>query len=129
MWGLAKPLPRVVRPGMRRDRRDQDEQGVYDDKDAELEEPGSAEVIPQVGMIEDQRRDAGKEDSNASDKHNGNGLEDRGYGRQNTCRIRNNHVSTRTQSERSAVDRYGTPNEEKNNPMDDWLQSPHSHLS
>lgn len=121
VWGLAKPLPRVVRPGMRRDGRDQDEQGVYEDKDAELEEPGSAEAIPQVGMIEDQRRDAGKEDR--ANNHGRKSVEDRGYGRQNAGK-----VSTRTQSERSVVDRLGTPNEEKNNPMDDWLQGRQTHL-
>jgi aquaglyceroporin related protein len=58
IWGLAKPLPRVVRPGMRRG--PPDGQGVFEDKSAEREEPGGAEGIPQVGMINDQRHEAGK---------------------------------------------------------------------
>ncbi len=52
--GLAKPLPRVVRPGMRKGR---DGQEVMKNKGAAREEPGSAEPISQLGMIDDQRLD------------------------------------------------------------------------
>ena len=42
VWGLAKPLPRVVRPGMRRDEHTQ--QGAYDTKPR-----GEAEPAPELG--------------------------------------------------------------------------------
>jgi hypothetical protein len=35
-------------------------QQIVEDKDAKGPEPGSAEAIPQVGMIHDQRQDVGK---------------------------------------------------------------------
>jgi hypothetical protein len=38
-----------------------DGQGAVEDKGAERQEPGSAEVIPQVGMVDDQRAKAGKD--------------------------------------------------------------------
>lgn len=101
LWGLAKPLPRVVRPGML------GMQHAVEDKQAEQQQPGSTEAIPQVGMINEQRENAGK-DANEHGSRNG-------YGKLREEQPR------RRPSETSAVERFGTPGDEKGNPMEDWL--------
>lgn len=116
LWGLAKPLPRVVRPGMRR--KGQEEE-VVEDKDAEQEQPGSAEAIPQVGMINDQREDAGLEANTSKD------TEERGYGHQHEQRQpppeRAESVGAQdSHSQFSTTGQCGTPKEEKGDPMDEW---------
>jgi aquaglyceroporin related protein len=114
LWGLAKPLPRVVRPGMKRGATD--EQGVVEDKGAERHEPGSSEVIPQIGMIGDQRQDAGKDA--VGERRD---VEDRGYGH-DAGRRQSQHTAPvqRIGSENSVLDRYGTPKDERSNPMEEW---------
>ncbi|KAK6603323.1 MIP family channel protein [Botrytis cinerea] len=112
VWGLAKPLPRVVRPGMRRGK-----QGVVEDKDAENAEPGSSEVIPQLGMIDDQKKGQPKKKPNRL----GRNEEDRGYGHQQQERgRRQSYRSHRQDSENFILDHNGTPLAERDNPMDDW---------
>jgi len=100
-------------------------EGVLEDKAAEIEEPGNAEVIPQVGMIDDQRQDTGKDPKQTPERP----TEERGYGHQ---REHSKHYSKRQQSARSehssihsgsrqrSFGRYGSPKEEKENPMDTW---------
>lgn len=112
VWGLAKPLPRVVRPGMRRGK-----QGVVEDKDVENAEPGSSEVIPQLGMIDDQKKGQPKKKPNRL----GRNEEDRGYGHQQQERgRRQSYRSHRQDSENFILDHNGTPLAERDNPMDDW---------
>ncbi|RDW77046.1 aquaglyceroporin-like protein [Coleophoma cylindrospora] len=100
LWGLAKPLPRVVRAGML------GKQDAVEDKQAEHAEPGSSEVIPQVGMIDEQREQVGKE----TNEHGGRN----GYGGARA-------EPKRRGSQRSTVERIGTPADEKGDPMEDWL--------
>ena len=111
VWGLAKPLPRVVRPGMQRGR---DGEEVLEDKRAEREGPGGAEPIPQLGMIDGQRQEAGKDVKDVAD------IEQKGYGHGRVERGESNTTAQRVLSENSAVDRYGTPKDEINNPMEAW---------
>lgn len=129
VWGLAKPLPRVVRPGMRRDDRSaRDEEGrVVEKKSAELDAPGSAEAIPQLGMIDEQRQEDGKEPiGEPTNKDN------RGYGhqfRRKESRLsskRTVNIAGGLASENSLVDRYGTPKDERSNPMEE-LRFPSSY--
>ena len=127
VWGLAKPLPRVVRPGMRKGRQQGEE--VVEDKNAEREEPGGSEPIPQVGMVGDQRAEAGMEriDDEAS--------ENRGYGhqreemrRQTSYRrgsrygrgqVQSRDTARRVASAVSITERMGTPKDEKSDPIDE----------
>lgn len=102
LWGLAKPLPRVVRRGML------GKQDVIEDKQAEQEQPGSSEAIPQVGMIEEQRDQSRK----GTNEH----VARKGYGNQ-----RGGPKSHPSGAGESAVERFGTPGDEKANPMEDWL--------
>ncbi|ESZ90273.1 hypothetical protein SBOR_9342 [Sclerotinia borealis F-4128] len=112
VWGLAKPLPRVVRSGMRRGRHD-----AVENKHAENAEPGNSEVIPQVGMIDDQKKDDSKNKSNRL----GRSEEDRGYGHQPHERgRRQSHRSDRQNPENTILDQNDTPLAERDNPMDDW---------
>ncbi|KFZ22974.1 hypothetical protein V502_02546, partial [Pseudogymnoascus sp. VKM F-4520 (FW-2644)] len=113
VWGLAKPLPRVVRPGMKR--KLQNGQQVVEDEGAERPEPGSAHAIPQVGMIDDQRQSVGKERFDG-DKDVG----DRGYGHQVGGRIRSERTMQRVGSYNDVVDQNWTPSVERDNPMEDW---------
>lgn len=121
VWGLAKPFPRVVRPGMRRgqdgnERKRNQTQGVVEDTDAEVEEPGGAEAIPELGMIGEQRRMAGKDSGGRKESN----TEERGYGHQDLGRGHSDTVS-RVRSGNSDG-HYMTPKDEKGNPMDDyWL--------
>ncbi|TVY34930.1 putative membrane protein [Lachnellula subtilissima] len=120
VWGLAKPFPRVVRPGMRRGQdggaREQNQtQGVVEDTDAEVEEPGGADTIPQLGMIGEQRRMAGK-DSGGRKKIN---PKEHGYGHQELGEGRND-MASRVRSGNSDG-HHMTPKDEKGDPMDDWL--------
>jgi aquaglyceroporin related protein len=115
VWGLAKPLPRVVRPGMKRGL--PDGQRAVEDKGAQREEPGSAEAIPQLGMIYDQRDDVGK-NNNGERKD----VEGRGYGHEGLGRRQSERRPPIAQigSENSVVDRFGTPKDERGNPMEEW---------
>jgi len=120
VWGLAKPLPRVVRSGMRRksqggvDAKEPGKQGVVEDTNAEVEEPGSAEAIPQVGMIDNQREEEGKERTGwRSD------IEERGYGHQRDGSTRSEKISKLPSG--TSAGHYLTPKDEKSNPMDEWL--------
>lgn len=114
VWGLAKPLPRVVRPGMRRGNNN----GPAENKHAENETPGDAESIPQVGMIDDQKRGHAKRESNRL----GRNEEDRGYGHQQPERGRRHSYrsNNRQNSGNTILDQNGTPLAERDNPMDDW---------
>ncbi|KAH7333306.1 aquaporin-like protein [Rhexocercosporidium sp. MPI-PUGE-AT-0058] len=114
LWGLAKPLPRVVRQGMRRGRGD-DEQGTVEDAEAEIEEPGSSDVIPQVGMINDQRDDAGKDPVECRER-----CSNRGYGHQRSRRPNTESTVQRAGSRNSVVDTTLSPLNEKSNHLDDW---------
>ncbi|PVH68938.1 aquaglyceroporin-like protein, partial [Cadophora sp. DSE1049] len=111
LWGLAKPLPRVVRQGMRRGRGDA-EQGTVEDPEAEIEEPGGSEAIPQVGMINDHREDAGKDPVG-----HGEGSSERGYGHQRT---NTGSTAQKIRSHDSVVDPHSSPLQERGNPMDEW---------
>ncbi|TVY38554.1 putative membrane protein [Lachnellula occidentalis] len=120
VWGLAKPFPRVVRPGMRRgqdggERERNQTQGVVEDTNAEVEEPGGAEEIPQLGMIGEQRREEGKDSGGRKESN----TEERGYGHQDLGRRRSVSVS-RVRSGNSDG-QHMTPKDEKGDPMDDWL--------
>jgi aquaglyceroporin related protein len=117
VWGLAKPLPRVVRAGMRRGKNGE----VVEDKDAERQEPGSAEAIPQVGMIDDQKQEAGKGNRAAAPD-----IELRGYGNEGVERRRSDVTAQRVMSENSVVDRFGTPEVERSNPLEEWRSRGHS---
>ena len=112
VWGLAKPLPRVVRPRMRRGR----DGGLVEDTGAEREAPGSAEQIPQLGMIDDQRQEAGKH------VKDGSSTEGRGYGHEHERVERRTSKRTipRAASEDKAGNRCETPKDEINNPMEAW---------
>lgn len=112
VWGLAKPLPRVVRPGMRRGR---NEGEIVEDKGAEREPPGSAEPIPQLGMIGDQRQEAGMDAV-----RDGAYAEERGYGHERAERRRSGSTARRVTTENSVVDRFGTPKDERSNPLEEW---------
>ncbi|KAF8855238.1 aquaporin-like protein, partial [Acephala macrosclerotiorum] len=128
VWGLAKPLPRVVRPGIRRGGREtREKDGVVENRGAEIDAPGSAEAIPQLGMIDEQRQEEGKERIESQPQNE----EDRSYGhrqrdqrkqrkqdRQESRRSQNTAV--RVGSENSVVDRYGTPKDERSNPLEEW---------
>ncbi|KAL3417818.1 MIP family channel protein [Phlyctema vagabunda] len=96
LWGLAKPLPRIVRPGMR---------GKQEDKPAERPAPGSSEAIPQLGMIDEQRDNVGKETNDNGPRN--------GYGNQN-----------RRSSGKGAQEIPKTPGLERGNPMEEWLSYP-----
>ncbi|KAM3071793.1 hypothetical protein ACMFMG_009651 [Clarireedia jacksonii] len=120
LWGLAKPLPRVVRPGMRRGReRGAKKLGVIEDKDAEHPQPGDAEAIPQVGMIPSQEEDDGKKTKHSP--KDSRIREERGYGRpEHRARGPSNRsILTRDSGSRN-FDRNGTPLDERNDPMEDW---------
>ncbi|KAG0650257.1 hypothetical protein D0Z07_3322 [Hyphodiscus hymeniophilus] len=110
VWGLAKPLPRVVRRGMRRGK----DGRVVEDPGTEREEPGDAEPIPQLGMIDDQRQEAGKEVRDGPD------TDERGYGHERAERRRIDSTVGRMNSENSVLDRYATPRPERGNPMEEW---------
>ncbi|KUJ13824.1 aquaporin-like protein [Mollisia scopiformis] len=123
VWGLAKPLPRVVRPGMRKGGHDtREKDGVVENMDAEIDAPGSAEAIPQVGMIDEQRQGEGKnpiEEKARTEADRGYGHQIRqGKGRQQSRRSGN--IAGRLRSETSVVDRYGTPKDERSNPLEEW---------
>lgn len=128
LWGLAKPLPRVIRPGMKRKGENSD---VVEDRKAKIDEPGSSEAIPQVGMIHDQREDAGLQAKTFDSSR------DRGYGNQGRQPAPNDlsragtartDFSARSGTARTNVstrpgdpmDQYGSPKEEIHDPMDDW---------
>jgi aquaglyceroporin related protein len=116
LWGLAKPLPRVLRPGMRRQQEGAHgsrKPDVVENQQAEVEEPGSSEAIPQVGMINDQRNDAGK----SSTRNGGVSSGERGYGNQDPAKMIRHPVAPRSRSD------IVTPCEEKGNPMDVWKQN------
>ena len=113
VWGLAKPLPRVVRPGMKR--KLQNGQQVVEVEGAEMPEPGSAHAIPQTGMIDDQRQDVGKERIDGSKD-----VEARGYGHQGGGRRRSERMVQRVGSYNDVVDQNWTPSVERDNPMEDW---------
>jgi aquaglyceroporin related protein len=112
VWGLAKPLPRVVRPGMWRGR---DGQQVVEVKEAERQEPGGAEAIPQLGMIYEQRQEAGKDAV-----HDGRDVDERGYGHERIPTKTSERSTQILGSENSVVDRYGTPRDERSNPLEEW---------
>ena len=118
VWGLAKPLPRVVRNGMRRGRRQEDEyeHTVVEDRGAEKGEPGSAEAIPQVGMIDDQREGEGKQRVENARRPE----YERGYGHQGHGTRRSGWTVHTMESENGVVGRYGTPKVEKGDPMEEW---------
>lgn len=123
VWGLAKPLPRVVRPGMRKGGHDtREKDGVVENMDAEIDAPGSAEAIPQVGMIDEQRQGEGKnpiEEKARTEADRGYGHQLRqGKGKQQSRRSEN--IAGRLRSETSVVDRYGTPKDERSNPLEEW---------
>lgn len=119
VWGLAKPLPRVVRPGMRRGREDKRKPKVVEDKAAEHNQPGDAEAIPQVGMIPSQEEDQGqkrKQPAKGSESR-----EERGYGRPQRPAGEQSHISMpRQESGSLKCLQSGTPLDERNNPLEDW---------
>lgn len=124
VWGLAKPLPRVIRRGMRRG---EDAGGTLEDEEAEVEQPGSAEVIPQIGLINEQREEAGKEKNSGPDRS----IQGRGYGhqpepkRESATRqfsARTQGTATYSDSGQNGIGRYGSPQEEKDNPMESITQ-------
>jgi aquaglyceroporin related protein len=114
LWGLAKPLPRVLRPGMRGQQEGtrRCKPDVVKNKQAEVEEPGSSEAIPQVGMIKDQRNDAGKPGMMNEGANTGY----RGYRDQDPAKTKSHPVVPRSRSD------IVTPSEEKADPMDMWKQ-------
>ncbi|PQE31792.1 mip transporter protein [Rutstroemia sp. NJR-2017a WRK4] len=118
LWGLAKPLPRVVRPGMRRGRNGRNA-GVVEDKGAEHAQPGDAEAIPQVGMILSQEEGEGKKPKQSA--KGSRSREERGYGRpERPARGQSNRSMARKDSGSRKFDRNGTPLDERNNPLEDW---------
>lgn len=123
VWGLAKPLPRVVRPGMTKGRTNADVRAVVEDMAAEIQEPGTAEAIPQVGMIDDQRADEGmvRISKQPSNRNDGNG---RGYGHQKQYRSGDGHdIGLVRSSDYSVMGRYGTPKDERDDPLNEWQSS------
>ncbi|CZT44355.1 related to Putative channel protein, exgression is glucose repressed by Mig1 and Mig2 [Rhynchosporium secalis] len=112
LWGLAKPLPRVVRQGMRRNR---DGKGTVEDAEAEIQGPGSSEAIPQVGMINDQRDDTGKNPVGRQGENS-----ERGYGHQKDRRRGAENTVQRAGSRRSDAYSNISALQEKANPMEDW---------
>ncbi|KAL2065575.1 hypothetical protein VTL71DRAFT_3245 [Oculimacula yallundae] len=114
LWGLAKPLPRVVRQGMRRGRNDGD-QGTVEDPEAEIAGPGSSEAIPQVGMINDQRGENGKAPVGRRQESS-----ERGYGHQKDPRRNAEMAAQRVGSHGSAANPSISALHEKGNPMEDW---------
>ena len=121
VWGLAKPLPRVVRPGMRRGKNGEQ---VVEDKGAAREPPGSAEAIPQIGMIDEQRQEAGKISRDVVLN-----TEERGYGHERAERRGDNHTVQVARSENNFVDGFGSPKDERSNPLEEWRSRGHSHRS
>lgn len=99
---------------MRRGRRGE-EQGTVEDAEAEIEEPGSSEGIPQVGMIKDQRDNASKEPI----AHEERGHRERGYGHQRERRSHTQSSIGRSGSQNSVVDTYTSSLHEKGDPIDD----------
>jgi hypothetical protein len=91
-------------------------QEVVEDTEAEVEEPGSSEAIPQVGIINDQRNDAGK--SNITNEGADTG--ERGYCSQELVKSRCNLIASKSKSHSND---YGTPYEEKGNPIEAWKQN------
>lgn len=89
----------------------------------EKPEPGSAEIIPQIGMIEEQREEAGKGRTRVHDTgerlHSHSHRQDEGLHGEATSSLR--------RSERSQVDQCETPKEERGDPMEE-LSSFGSHL-
>jgi aquaglyceroporin related protein len=90
------------------------DEGVVENTKDEMQEPGSAEAIPQVGMIGDQRREEGKETPGRIRRN----TEERGYGHQKIGRKRSEIVS-RIGSESSAAGPYATPINERRDPMEE----------
>jgi aquaglyceroporin related protein len=98
--------------------------GVVENKRAENEEPGDAEAIPQVGMIDDQKKYNGKNESSRL----GRNEEDRGYGHQQERGKRKSYRSMRRQDSGNTIfDQNGTPLAERNNPLEEW-RSPQAPL-
>jgi aquaglyceroporin related protein len=106
-------------------RRGRGNEGVLEDKAAEIEEPGNAEPIPQVGLIDDQRLDACKDPKQTLERQ----TEQRGYGHQRENlkhyskrqpSARSGHLSIHSENRQRSFGRYGSPKEEKENPMDTW---------
>jgi len=111
LWGLAKPLPRVVRQGMRRGRSHAG-QGTVEDTEAEIEEPGDSEAIPQLGMISDQRADVGKDAVGQREESR-----ERGYGHHRT---NTGGTAQKVKSNGTVVDPNSSPLYERGNPMEQW---------
>ena len=111
LWGLAKPLPRVVRQGMRRGRSNA-EQGTVENPEAEIQEPGSSEAIPQLGMINDQREAVGKDTVGQQERSS-----ERGYGHHRT---HTGDTAQKVKSHDSVVDPNFSPLHERGNPMEEW---------
>lgn len=108
IFGLAGTLPRVVRAGQRKGRAPGAE-GVVRDEKAEVPEPGSTEIAPELGMIDDQREDVGKERIINGSRPE----EERGYG--------HNIPTPHREASASSIRRGGgTPAEERGNPLDRW---------
>jgi len=104
-----------MRRGQNGEAKGQDE-GVVENTKQEMQEPGSAEAIPQIGMINDQRKEEGKETPGRARRN----TEERGYGHQKIGRRRSEKVS-RLESGSSAPGPYATPMDERGDPMEEWL--------
>jgi aquaglyceroporin related protein len=115
LWGLAKPLPRVVRPGMR-SRDDRRNKKGKDDGTTAVETQGDQGTapIPEVDMIPSQRRDE--------------------QPRRKTSRKTSKPkpspgsvpVTPTGSNAGSLFDKYGTPKDEKDDPLEHW-QSAEAH--
>lgn len=103
------------RKSERRDDGKPEAHGVVENKDAEVAEPGSAEAIPQVGMINEQRQKAGKERVSNREKN----TEERGYGNQKAERRRDDTIAKMRSGSSAGHDT--TPMDERGNPMEEWL--------
>lgn len=110
LWGLAKPLPRVVRPGMRgKDGRDGQAGNAKRENNertaVETEDQVGTEAIPQLDKIASQRQDDQRPEAPS-------------------LKSRPSNTLTRGQSKESnKIAQAGTPKAEIGDPMDHWASS------
>lgn len=132
LWGLAKPLPRVVRPGMRPGEDRKDRKGKDDGTTAVQthdHEPGT-QPIPEIEKIASQRQ-WGHRDSKAAQRVGSRQSQARTWSRQSAGERKPSTTplpaqaaaTTPSSNVGSMFDKYGTPRDEKEDPMEKWTST------
>jgi hypothetical protein len=95
---------------------------VVENTSAEVDAPSSAETISHVNMIKKQRQEGGKDpigDQTMNKEGHGYGHQSRRTGNKQYSRSAAD-IAGRIESGYSVLDRYGTPKDERSNPMKEW---------